>query len=94
MSEDIEIPRHGPGPRPLPTNLKTTVRVIGTRQVDEFEALCVLLGRRPHQMASDLVREGLEAARRDPELGPRVRALAASRHAYQAGLRLIEGGAS
>lgn len=39
--------------------LKTSVRVVGERQVDEFRALCVLLGRRPHQLAADLVLEGI-----------------------------------
>lgn len=53
-------------------SFKTSVRVHGVRQVDEFRALCILLGRRPHQLAADLVLEGIRRAREDPQVGPHL----------------------
>jgi hypothetical protein len=52
--------------------LKTSVRVLGADQVDEFRALCVLLGRRPHQLAADLVLEGIRRYRENPETAPHL----------------------
>lgn len=50
-------------------SFKTSVRVVGADQVDEFRALCVLLGRRPHQLAADFVLDGIRRAREDPLVG-------------------------
>lgn len=55
---------------------KTSVRVMGTRQIDEFHALCLLLGRRPHQLAADMVLEAIQAARKDPATGSALAELA------------------
>lgn len=55
--------------------LKTSVRVLGERQVDEFRALCVLLGRRPHQLAADLVLNGIRRYREDPDIALHLEAM-------------------
>lgn len=60
------------GPGVVSEDFKTSVRVLGARHVDEFRALCVLLGRRPHQMAADLVLDGIRRYREDPEVAPHL----------------------
>lgn len=45
---------------------KTSVRILGEDQVDEFHALCLLRGRRPFQLAADMVLEAIRASRDDP----------------------------
>lgn len=95
-----------PGPRPTGRNLKTSVRVLGDR-VDDFEALCHLLRRKPHELAGEMVLEAINTYRADPEIGPRVAALADARRqeyarrellergrAHPSGFRLVDGGAS
>lgn len=59
----------------MSSELKTSVRVVGARQVDEFRALCVLLGRRPHQLAADLVLDGIRRAREDPMVAPHLQVM-------------------
>jgi hypothetical protein len=60
-----------PGPRPYDgPQLKTSCRVIGQRQVDDFRALCLYYGRRPHQLVADWVLEAIERHRKDPEVAP------------------------
>lgn len=46
--------------------LKTSVRIVGADQVDEFHALCLLRGRKPYQLAADMVLDAIRAARDDP----------------------------
>jgi hypothetical protein len=82
----IHIPRRRPGPRPVDVeNLKTSVRILGTAQVETFRALCALRGRRPHELAADVVLDALTAARDDPAVRDLVRAL----HQHRSGLRLV-----
>jgi hypothetical protein len=83
-------------------HLKTSVRVLGADQVDEFRALAVLLGRRPHELAADMVLDGIRRYRQDPDVGPRVVAMVQAARAYRLeheapaeptrGFRLIQGG--
>lgn len=92
-----------PGPRPLGRNLKTTVRILGD-VVDEFQGLCHLLRRRPHELAADLVLEGIRRYREDPDVGPRLAVLVEERRRQwlaqeqlaqgreRKGLRLLSGG--
>ena len=44
---------------------KTSVRILGADQVDEFHALCLLRGRKPYQLAADMVLDAIRAARDD-----------------------------
>ena len=79
-----------PGPRPLPPEqLQTSVRILGERQVDEFEALCVLMRRRPHELAADLVLDGIRRYRSDPDVAPFVRLVVLGRRMHRAGMRLV-----
>ena len=76
-----EWPAHRkPGPRPVtcPT-LKTSVRVLGERQVDEFHALCAWYGRRPHELAADFVLEAIMRHRRRKKVAEFVRLMVAAR---------------
>jgi hypothetical protein len=74
-----------PGPRVYDgPQIKTSVRIIGPNQVDEFEALCVLLGRRRHELAADFVLDGIRAAREDPQLAEAVRLAVDARRRHQA----------
>lgn len=50
--------------RPPVEWFKTSVVVMGERQVDEFHALCGVLGRRPHQLAADMVLDEIRRYRR------------------------------
>jgi hypothetical protein len=84
-----------PGPRPLPPEqITTSVRVLGRQQVDEFEALCHVLRRRPHQLAADLVLDGIRRYRDDPDVAPYVQQLVLALRLHRSGLRVVEGGAS
>ena len=47
--------------------VRTTVRVWGERQVGTFEALCERTGRKPHELASDIVLDELWSLSDDPE---------------------------
>lgn len=62
--------------------LRTTYRVRGADDVDEFRALCALLGRRPHQLVAELVNAQLtQMFANDPSLAGDVSQLvAAARH--------------
>lgn len=62
---------------------KTSVRLVGEQDVDEFQALCALLRKRPHELAGEMVRVSLAATRDDPEIYDRVQRLVASARAYQ-----------
>lgn len=46
--------------------VRTTVRIWGERQIGAFEAICAGTGRRPHEMASDIVLDELWALGVDP----------------------------
>jgi hypothetical protein len=62
-------------------HFKTSVVVLGQRQVDDFHALCFLLGRRPHQLAADMVLAGIEAYRNDPKVAASVARLVEAQQA-------------
>ncbi|HEY3718312.1 MAG TPA: hypothetical protein VGL39_27635 [Jatrophihabitantaceae bacterium] len=62
---------------------KTSVVVMGERQVDEFQALCALLGRRPHQLAADMVLTEIRRYRRRKHVAEAVRHLVDARRAWR-----------
>jgi len=49
--------------------LKTSVTLSDEREIDEFEALCVYLGRRSSQLAADMVRAEIRRYRRRKHVG-------------------------
>lgn len=60
---------------------RTSVRILGADQVDEFHALCLLRGRKPYQLAADMVLDAIRAARDDlAEHGAVVELVDARRH--------------
>lgn len=69
--------------------LKTSMRVLGQDQVDDFEALCVLRGRRPHQLAADMVLDAIRVARSDPETASFLRTMRRARRMHRAGLHVV-----
>jgi hypothetical protein len=81
--------RRKPGPRPVecPT-LSTSVRILGQAQIDTFRAMCALAGRRPHELAYDIVLDAIREAQHDHD----TQALVSSVRRYQSGLRLVYGG--
>jgi len=48
--------------------VKTTVRIYGERQIETFEAMCAVNGRRPHQMAADIMLDAIREARHDHDI--------------------------
>lgn len=91
MGDDIVIPRRRPGPRPVECEtFRTSVRILGERQVETFRAMCALRGRRPHELAYDLVLEAIRDAQHDHETQALVQAV----RRHQSGLRLVYGGPS
>jgi hypothetical protein len=63
-----------PGPQ-----VKTLASIIGDRQIETFEAMCPISGRRPHEMASDVVLDAIRAAQHDHEVQDVVQSLRALR---------------
>ena len=59
LYEPAPIPhlRRYADPRSGVPYVTTTVRIYGARQIATFEALCEATGRRPHQLAADIVVE-------------------------------------
>jgi hypothetical protein len=47
---------------------RTQTRVLGEAQIRTFEALCRITGRRPHELATDLVLQALRELRYGPEV--------------------------
>jgi len=75
--------RRKPGPRSnadlgVPT-FKTSVRILGQDQIDTWRAMCLLAGRRPFQMAADVVLAAIREGQHDHE----VQALVQSLRAFQ-----------
>jgi hypothetical protein len=86
---DIFIPRRKPGPRPVEcATFRTTVRILGQAQIDTFKAMCALAGRRPHELAYDIVLESIRKAQHDHE----TQALVSAVRRYQSGRRLVYSG--
>jgi len=75
--------RRKPGPLSnadlgVPT-IKTSVRILGQAQIDTWRAMCLLAGRRPHEMAADVVLAAIREGQEDHE----VQALTASLRALR-----------
>lgn len=67
--------------------LKTLATVMGIAQIDVFQAMCYLHGRRPNQLASDILLDSIqEALARDPDVIKLARALRRNR----SGLRAVQ----
>jgi len=67
-------PRRHTDPRTGVPSIRVTVRISGERQIATFEAICAATGRRPHELAADMVREELWEAGPDPALAREARA--------------------
>lgn len=50
------------------SSVKTSVLILGDRQIETFEALCHLRRRDPHQLAADIVLEAILDAETDHEV--------------------------
>lgn len=73
--------------------LKTSVRIVGTEWVDEFEGLCGALGLRPHALVKLLVEEGIARHRREnPDVDRVVELVSAGRRERRAELGIIDQG--
>ncbi|OHV03701.1 hypothetical protein [Mycobacterium talmoniae] len=70
--------------------LRTTFRVTGAASVEEFLAVCFLLGRRPHQLVAELVHEGVAQFLSDPVQADAVAHLVALREARRRDRELRE----
>jgi hypothetical protein len=68
--------------------MTTSIRIFGQDQIDTFKAMCALAGRRPHELAYDIVLDAIRAARHDHEVQHLVRAV----RRRQSGPRLAYGG--
>ena len=53
--------------------IKTSYRVVGEPNADEFAGICAALGLRPHQLVIRLVTEGIARYRDDPDVDKVVR---------------------
>lgn len=67
-----------------PDRFKTSVLILGERQVDEFQALCCWYGRRPHQLAADFVLAEIRRHRRRKRVAEFVQLLVSARQRYRA----------
>lgn len=70
-------------PRDQVERFKTSVMVVGEQQIDEFHALCGILGRRPHQLAADMVLAEIRRYRRRQRYAEAVRLLVKARREYR-----------
>lgn len=59
--------------------VKTSVAIRGERQIDAFEAICHITGRKPYQLAADIVLQYIKEHRDDDA----VVELVAARRSYQ-----------
>lgn len=91
MADDgglIFVPRRKPGPRPVEcATFKTSIRILGDAQIDTFRAMCALRGRRPHELAYDIVLAAIRGAQHDHE----TQAMVAAAKRYRSGLKLVSG---
>ena len=72
----IWIPRRKPGPRLVEcATMRTSVRILGQAQIDTFRAMCALAGRRPHELAYDIVLEAIRAGQENHEVQELVQAI-------------------
>jgi hypothetical protein len=74
-----------------PKDARHRVEVVVTGDlVDVLDALVTLSGRRPPDVASDLLEESLARARHDPDVARLVRARSRRRSPPRAKLRLVD----
>jgi hypothetical protein len=52
----------------VPLPMAAHARIFGQDQIDTFRAMCALAGRRPHELAADIVLEAILQARHDHEV--------------------------
>ena len=58
-----------PGPRPVTcATMTASARIFGQDQIDTFRTMYALAGRRPHELAADVVLEAILQARHDHEV--------------------------
>jgi hypothetical protein len=89
VSDTIWIPKRRPGPRPVEcATFRTSVRILGGAQIDTFKAMCALRGRRPHELAYDIVLDAIREAQHDHE----TQALVSAVKRHRRGMRLAYGG--
>jgi hypothetical protein len=81
--EQREIPRRRRGPRPAGATFRTSVRILGEAQIETFRAMCAIEGRRPHELAYDIVLEAIRAGQENHQVQELVEAV----RAYQASER-------
>jgi hypothetical protein len=48
--------------------VKTSCMILGDRQIDTFEAMLALTGRRPNQLVADLILAAIQKGQADPEV--------------------------
>ncbi len=73
----------------IPT-LKTSVRILGQDQIDTWKAMCLLSGRKPFQMAADVVLAAIREGQEDHEVQALVQSLrAAQSKSPRRSLRLV-----
>jgi hypothetical protein len=71
---------------------RTSVAIIGQAQIDMFDAMCAVAGRRPHELAAELVLEAIRASQADPDMQGLVTAARQSRRRRAGGLSVVNGG--
>jgi hypothetical protein len=55
--------------------VQTTATVMGQRQIDTWNAMCAIYGRRPHQLAADILLDGIREAQADESVQQVVRSV-------------------
>jgi len=48
--------------------VRTSCMVLGDRQIDTFEAMLAVTGRKPHELVADIVLAAIQKAQMDPEV--------------------------
>jgi hypothetical protein len=71
----------------VPT-FKISVRILGQEQIDTFHPMSALAGRRPHELAADIVLATIREAQRDHATQALVHAV----RRHRSGLRLVYDG--
>ena len=75
--------------------LRTSAVILGDKQIDTFEAMLALTGRRPHQLVADLILAAIQNGQADPEVQHMAAFLRESRRGLNGtGLYVVKGSAS
>lgn len=48
--------------------VKTSCMVLGERQIETFEAMCAIAGRKPYQLVADIVLDAIREAQADHDV--------------------------